>query len=52
MNPYNIKGVAQKQDSGSNQCACISVYTTISSPGNKCLHLKVHRAAYYGLAVA
>ena len=23
-----------------------SVFTAISSPGNKCLHLKVHRAAY------
>ena len=28
------------------QINCISVFTVISLPENKCLHLKVHRAAY------
>ena len=41
---YGLAVAARKQDGGSNQC--ISVYTTISSLGNKCSHLKVHRAAY------
>ena len=37
--------MAQFQDGGSNQC--ISIYTqVILSLGNKCAHLKVHRAAY------
>ena len=37
-------GMARKQDGGSNRC--INVYMVISSLGNKCSHLKVHRAAY------
>ena len=36
-------GMAGKQDGGSNQC--ISVFTVISSPENKCYRLKLHRAA-------
>ena len=39
-----VDRMARFQDGGSNQCT--SVFTVISSPGNKYLHLKVHRAAY------
>ena len=37
-------GMAQFQDDSSNQC--ISIFTVISSPGNKCQCIKVHKAVY------
>ena len=38
-------GMTRKQDGGFNQC--ISIYTAILSPGNKCQHLKAFKAAYF-----